>query len=100
MTDTNGSSQVKLGWGDKSLALRGSMVILVVLLVALGVMFIHFQDVQSEGHTIISERIEMQTCILSLSPEERVELRGSLAGIRKVETADFYIRAWCPWIGR
>ncbi len=98
--DMNGSSVLKLGWGDKAVSLRGPMVILVVLLVALGGAFFYFQHVQSMGHDILAARMEMQTCILSLSPEERVKLRDSLANIRKVETADFYIRSWCPWIGR
>lgn len=91
--------EVKVGWGDKALALKGPTAILVVLLLALGGIFVYFQEVQSKGHTIISERIEMQTCILSLTPEERVQLRASLVGIRRLDTADFFIRSWCPWIG-
>lgn len=97
MSDDN---HVKVGWGDKALSLKGPLVILVVLILALGGIMFHFQDMQAQSHATLAQRIEMQTCILSLTPEERVELRGSLSNIRKVETADFYIRAWCPWIGR
>lgn len=102
MSDDQNGSHLKLGWGDKSLALKGSMVIIVVLLVALGGVFVYFQDVQSKGHDVLADRIEMQTCVLSLTPEERVQLRTALShgDVRKIETTAFYIRAWCPWIGR
>ena len=91
---------MKVGWGDKSVALRGPMVIFVVLILAVGGLLFYFQDVQSKGHDVLAKRIEMQTCILSLTPEERIELRSALSNVRKIETAEYYIRAWCPWIGR
>lgn len=93
-------NEVKVGWGDKSMSLRGPMVIMAVLLITLGALIFYLHGIQLQGQDVLAKRIEMQTCLLSLTPEERVALRGALSNVRKIETAEYYIRAWCPWIGR
>jgi hypothetical protein len=81
---------LKLGWGDKSLSVRG---LAVVILIAVGIVVgaVLYEAYQTEvQHRELTRGQDQNSCILTMSPEER-------ANFRKDVGPNAFER-WCWWV--
>lgn len=83
-------SEVKAGWGDKALTLRGPLTIIVVLLALLGVIVMYVHDVQRREHTRLMSATNVAICVSLYDFQERKTLREAW---RQDKGA---LRWWCP----
>ena len=83
-------SEVKAGWGDKALTLKGPQVIMVVLLAALGAIFFYFHDIQRREHAQQLRAVNMTLCVSLYDFEER---KGFREAWKRDARAPQY---WCP----
>ncbi len=83
-------SEVKVGWGDKALALKGPMVITVVLLVALGALGFYIHTVQQREHAAQLKATNVNLCVSLYDFQERKQFREAWRNDPKTP------RYWCP----
>lgn len=83
-------SEVRAGWGDKALTLRGPLVITVVLMITLGAIFFYLHDIQRREHAQQLRATNMTLCVSLYDFNERKELRKAWQADPKAP------RYWCP----
>lgn len=83
-------SEVKAGWGDKVLSLRGNLTIIVVLLAVLGVVVFYVHDIQRREHAQQLAATNVSICVSLYDFQERKTLRDAW---RQDKAA---LRWWCP----
>ena len=71
----DGTGDLRLAWGNISLGLRGPAVIIVVLLLALGAGLFYMNYINVLAHAEMVQAMLMQTCLTSLTSEEKIALR-------------------------
>ncbi len=70
-----GNDEMRFGWGRWSLAVRGPATILAVMILALGAGMLYMNYLTVEAHTEMTRAMLMQTCLSSLTSDEKVALR-------------------------
>ena len=89
----NGGDKAELSVGNKKLSFSGQSTIVAILILTLGVL-LYYQGFTNTGeHRSIAQEIRVQTCVQSLSFEERKLMRESAR-----VSGDAVLRAWCPWL--
>ena len=92
------SNGLDVGIGKYTLHARGASVFLAILIVVMGsMMYLWTQSSAGEHREIISE-LRMMSCILSLSSDERVQLRKDMSA--KVSNKQDVLLGVCPWLMR
>ena len=86
-------SEVRAGWGDKALTLRGPLTILVVLLAVLGGIVLWIHDRQQREHGRLLAATNAAICVSLYDFQERKTLRDAW---RQDKGA---LRWWCPNVG-
>ena len=100
-TETNGSAVLRIGWGDKSVSVRGAASILFFMwltLVGAGLYSNYRLEQALIGgmakteieHTKMTQANEQTACVVSMSQAERERFRG--------EFRPGAWSRWCPWI--
>ena len=84
------ADSLSVGWGDKALALRGSVVVIVVLLGLLGGIAFYFHDQQQREHSRQLRAVNMSLCVSLYDFQERKALRTAWQSDPKAP------RYWCP----
>lgn len=86
---TNG---MRIGWGDKSFAVKGPLVVAVILVIMLGGIVFYFHDLQRKDHERIMRQGGIAICVSLYDFTERKILREAL---RQDPQAT---KSWCPTI--
>lgn len=71
----DGSGELRLAWGNWSIGVRGPFVISVLLLLGLGAGLFWMNYLNVLAHGDLLRAIHLQTCITSLSSEEKLMVR-------------------------
>jgi len=93
---SNGDSLTATGPGGTSITARGGVVVILVIAALLGGLMFYFAQNSEAQHRGVVTALRQQTCVLSLTPEERVQLRADLR--RNMGQATTVLATWCPWI--
>ncbi len=70
-----GTNEMRLGWGRWSLAVRGPLTIVIICMMAMGAGMFYMNYLNVEAHAEMIRAMLMQTCLTSLSSEEKLALR-------------------------
>lgn len=94
------SDELRIGWGGKFLQAKGNLVVTILLLVG-AVGFLEYQATTrgtavQQQHNRIADAVDLQTCITSIPPEDRVKLRNDL--VRSSNPRETLRIGWCPWL--
>ena len=95
-TNGNGASLTATAPGGASLTVRGGMAVVLIIAAILGGLLFYFARNSDAQHRGIVLAIRHQTCVLSLTTEERIQLRADMR--RNMGQAQTVIAGWCPWI--
>lgn len=86
------------GPGGVSVTAKGWVTIVLIIAAILGGLIFYLARDSRGEHAEISQVIREQTCVLSLSQDERIQLRSDMR--RNLGQAANVMAAWCPWILR
>lgn len=73
----DGTGELRLAWGNWSIGVRGPFVILVIGLLSLGAGLFYMNYLNVLAHDELIRAMLMQTCLSSLSAEEKAALRDA-----------------------